>query len=416
MNTTLKFEMPSRLKMIAIVLAVVGLIMGVASFFVYGDTPTRVWASLLMNNFYFLALGIAGAVIMSIGYVAHAGWNTVQKRIMEAMAAYMPIGLIGMVVIAFFGMGYLYEWSYEEVVAHDKVLDAKKWFLNSNMYIGLTVFALVVWSGLQFIMRKNSIAEDSTPGNKYFWKNYKISAAFMVLWGFSFCAAIFIWLMSLEPHWYSTIYAVYVFASILVLGFTFLNLSSIYLKSKGFFPWYNENHMHDNSKFVFGFSIFWAYIFVSQLLLIWYANVPEETPYYLLRWGETEEGFNLKWLWYANIVLNFLTPFLVFMTRDAKRQIRIVVLVAVILFIAKFVDFYLLVMPGAVKFANHMEHLYPEMISWSGHTHLGFGLPEVGFFLFFAGLFLFVVGTALSKANIVPKNHPYIFESLDHHV
>ncbi len=406
--------MPSKLKLTAIALLVVGLVMGVASFFIYGETPTRVWASLLMNNFYFLALGIAGAVIMAIGYVAHAGWNTVQKRIMEAMAQYLPFGLIGMLLIAIFGMPHLYEWSHEEIVEHDSILQAKEWFLNKNMYLGLTIFALVVWSGLQFLMRKNSIAEDSTPGTKYFWKNYKISAGFMVLWGFSFCAAIFIWLMSLEPHWYSTIYAVYVFASILVLGFTFINVSSIYLKNKGFFPWYNENHMHDNSKFMFGFSIFWGYIFVSQLLLIWYANVPEETPYYLLRWGDTAEGFNLKFLWYFNIVLNFLTPFLVFMTRDAKRQVRIVVLVSAIMFIAKFIDFYLLVMPGSIKFAQHLEHMSPDV--YTGHTHIGFGIPEIGFFLFFAGLFLFVVGTALTKANIVPKNHPYIFESLDHHV
>ncbi|MGB0432664.1 MAG: hypothetical protein ACPGLV_19460, partial [Bacteroidia bacterium] len=143
--------MPSKLKMIAIALVVVGLIMGVASFFVYGDTPTRVWASLLMNNFYFLALGIAGAVIMAIGYVSHTGWNIVQKRIMEAMAQYMPIGLLGMLFIAFLGMGYLYEWSYDEVVNHDKILQEKEWFLNPTVYIGLTLFALIVWSGLQFL-------------------------------------------------------------------------------------------------------------------------------------------------------------------------------------------------------------------------------------------------------------------------
>lgn len=411
MNTSLKFEMPSKLNTVAIVMAGIGLIMGAASFFVYSDTLTRVWASLLVNNFYFLALGIAGAVIMCIGYVAHAGWNTVQKRIMEAMAQYMPIGLLVMLVIGFLGMGHLYEWSDPDIVAHDHVLQKKTWFLTKGIYIGLTAFALITWTALQWVLRKQSKKEDETPGTTYFWKSYKTSAGFMVLWGFSFCFCIFLWIMSLEPHWYSTIFAVYVFASVLVLGFTFLNVSSIYLKGKGFLPWFNDNHMHDTSKFMFAFSIFWGYIFVSQLLLIWYANVPEETPYYLLRWGRMEEGVNFYWLWYANIILNFVTPFLVFMTRDAKRRVKLVLVIAGIMFIAKWIDFYLLVMPGAVKYAHH----YIDAVT-GGHTHAGFGLPEIGFFLFFAGLFIIVVGRSLGKANIVAKNHPYLKESLDHHV
>jgi len=413
MSTSLRFEMPSRLRMIAMAMAVVGLVMGVASFFVYGDTPTRIWSSLLINNFYFLALGIAGAVIMAIGYVAHAGWNTVQKRIMEAMATYMPIGLLVMLLIGIFGMDHLYEWANEELVAHDKVLQKKAWFLQKEIYWGLTAFVLAVWTILIYMTRKNSIAEDSEGGTRLFWKNYKISAGFMVVWGFSFCFAIFIWIMSLEPHWYSTIFAVYVFASVLVLGFTFLNVSGIYLKNKGFMPWFNANHMHDNSKFMFAFSIFWGYIFVSQLLLIWYANVPEETPYYILRWGGLEgSDLNFYYLWYINVILNFATPFLVFMTRDAKRKIKMIMIISGIMFIAKWIDFYLLIAPGSIKFANHMEHLNEA----AHHTHAGFGLPEIGFFLLFAGLFIMVVGWALSKANIVPKNHPYLMESLEHHV
>lgn len=414
MNTSLRFEMPSRLRMIAIILVVVGLVMGIAGFLVHGETPTRVWISLLLNNFYFLCLGIAGAVIMCIGYVAHAGWNTIMKRIMEAMAMYMPVGLIGMLVIGYFGMDHLYEWSNDTIVSGDKVLLNKGWFLNRPMYFGLTSLALIVWTGFQLWLRKNSIAEDEESGTKRFWANYKISAAFMVFWGFSFCFCIFLWIMSLEPHWYSTIFAVYVFASIFVMGFTFINVASIYLKGKGLFPWFNNNHMHDNSKFMFAFTIFWGYIFVSQLLLIWYANVPEESPYYLLRWGRLEgsEGINFHALWYVNIFANFVTPFLVFMTRESKRQVRVVLIIAALVFAAKWVDFYLLIAPGALKFANHLEHMNGSAV----HTHAGFGLPEIGFFLFFAGLFILVVGTALSKANIVPKRHPYLVESIDHHV
>lgn len=412
MNTSLQFEMPKSLKNVSFALLGLGLVLGIVTFVLYADDPTRVWTSLLVNNFFFLALGIGGAVLTAIFYISHSGWNTVMKRILEAMSMYMPVGLIVMLVIGLVGMPYLYEWSYQEAVDQDKILQSKDWFLNKPTYLILTLFALVVWTGLIYWMRKNSIAEDREGGVKRFWKNYKISAGFMVVWGFSFCFAVFIWLMSLEPHWYSTIYAVYVFASILVLSFTFTNMAGIYLKGKGFLPWFNNNHMHDTSKFIFAFSIFWGYIFVSQLLLIWYANIPEETPYYLLRWGELDGELNFKALFYINIVLNFLTPFLVFMTRDSKRQVRIVLLVAFFMIIAKWIDFYLLIVPGAVKGINHLAHL--GIVDY--HSHVGFGIPEIGFFLFFAGLFLLVVGTALSKAKIIPRHHPYLLESLRHHV
>jgi hypothetical protein len=413
MSASMRFEMPAKLKVTAIALMAIGLVLGIASFVLYSDTPSRVWSGLLINNFYFLCLGIAGAIIMSIGYVAHAGWNIVQKRIMEAMAVYMPIGLLGMVIIGLFGMGHLYEWSIQDIVDNDKVLQAKAWFLNKGMFFGLSLFALLVWSGLQYLLRRHSLAEDTEGGTKRFWASYKVSATFMVLWGFSFCAAIFMWIMSLEPHWYSTIFAVYVFSSVFTLGFVFLNIAGIYLKGLGVFPWFNTNHMHDNSKFVFAFCIFWGYIFVSQLLLIWYANVPEETPYYLLRWGRSSEGFQLRWLWYLNVVLNFGAPFLVFMTRESKRQIKTVMLVSVMLLAAKWIDLYLMIAPGPAKFALHTAHAAGDH---AHHAYIGFGLPEIGFFLFFAGLFILVVGHALSKAPLVAKHHPYLMESLEHHV
>ena len=364
MNTSLRFEMPSKLNTVAMVMVVLGIVMGAASFFMYSDTLTRVWASLLVNNFYFLALGIAGAVIMCIGYVAHAGWNTVQKRIMEAMAQYMPIGLFVMLLIGLFGMSSLYEWSDPEIVAHDHVLQKKTWFLTKEMYIGLTLFALITWTLLQFVLRKQSKKEDETPGTTYFWKSYKTSAGFMVLWGFSFCFCIFLWIMSLEPHWYSTIFAVYVFASVLVLGFTFLNVSSIYLKDKGFLPWFNTNHMHDTSKFMFAFSIFWTYLWFSQYMLIWYANVGEETVYFQTRMEQYPV------LFWGNLLLNFVTPFFVLMRNDTKRKFGTLAFVSITLLFGHWWDFFLMIKPGTLETAEHAAHAHVAADT-AGHAEHG---------------------------------------------
>lgn len=400
---TLTFQTPAKLKTFSLIALVLGAILGIGSFFV--NDPSRVWSSFLVNNFYFFALGIFGAVIVAISYVAHAGWYTVLKRIAEAMSTYIIVGLLGMVIVGIFGKEYIYEWAIPEIVEGDAILKGKSPFLNNTFYFGLIIFAAVVWFGGAMMLRKFSLKEDQEGGLKYFWKSYKFSAAFMWLWAFSFCFAIFCWLMSLEPHWYSTIYAVYVFASILVMGFVFLNVAGTYLKQKNFLPWFNANHQHDTSKYTFGFSIFWAYIFVSQLLLIWYANVPEESPYYLLRWGRMDGEASYEMLWYINFIINFVAPFLIFMTRESKRKVGVIFTLAAIILVAKWIDFYLLIVPGALKFANHhYEHVSP-----------GFGLPEIGFFLMFLGLFLLVVTWALSKAPIVPKNHPYLEESLTHH-
>lgn len=408
----ISFQFPAKLKTFSFAAIGLGLVLGIASFFIYSDSLSRVWASFLINNVFFLLLGLFGTVIIGINYLATSGWMTVEKRIAEAMGQYVFVGLLGMLVIGVFGMQYIYEWSHTEIVAHDTILQAKEWFLNKPMYFILIAIGLISWVGFTMWLRKVSLDEDRNGGTSYYFKSYKISAAHMVIFGFSFCAAIFIWLMSIDPHWYSTIYAVYVFASIMVIGFTFLNIAGIYLNGKGFLPWFNDNHMHDNSKFMFGFSIFWGYIFISQLLLIWYANIPEETPYYLIRWGRLEGEASYKWLWYANIILNFAAPFLIFMTRGAKRVKNIVMIVCFVILAAKWIDIYLLITPGVIKFANHFNHLN----GIDHHLHPGFGLPEISFFLFFAGLFIFVVGTSLSKANIVPTNHPYLEESVSHHV
>jgi hypothetical protein len=316
------------------------------------------------------------------------------------MGMYIPVG-IGVIVVIFLatfigennGMHAIYEWTHADVVKNDVVLQGKSGYLNMPFWLIRGVFFLAIWALAGRAYRKYSLNEDEVGGMLNYNKSFRLSAFFLPFFGFTFCVASWDWLMSIQPHWYSTIFGVNVFASSLVGCMTLTNLIIIILKKNGKMEWVNENHMHDVSKFMFGFSIFWCYTWVSQYLLIWYANLPEETPYYLMR---MHGGW--KSLFFINLSLNFFAPFLLFMMRDAKRNLNWVLFVCIVLLLAKYIDWYMIIMP------------------MTAGKDSGFGFYEIGFWLFFAGIFAYIVGASLAKANLLPKNHPYLVESLHHDI
>jgi hypothetical protein len=188
----------------------------------------------------------------------------------------------------------------------------------------------------------------------------------------------------------------YVFASWWVSGLAVITLTVIVLKQNGYLKLVNANHIHDLGKFVFAFSIFWTYIWFSQFMLIWYANIPEESIYYIERLGGNEGHF--KWIFFTNLLINFAFPFLVLMTRDAKRQMIMLKIVTIAILAGHWLDFYLMMMPGTMR------------------TDAGIGFIEIGTTLIFLGVFLLTFTKGLTKASLVPVNHPFIEESVHHHV
>ena len=166
----------------------------------------------------------------------------------------------------------------------------------------------------------------------------------------------------------------------------------LYLRSRGYMENVTENHLHDVGKYMFAFSIFWTYLWFSQFMLIWYANLPEEVVYYQVRWNY------FRTLWAANLLINFCAPFLVLMTRDAKRQNRILWIGGIIILAGHWLDVFVMVMPGTV----------------GANWHIGF--IEIGTMIGYLGLFIFITLTELTKAALVPKNHPMLSESLHHHI
>lgn len=361
---------------------------------------SRVWANLLMNSYYFWIFAVGALFFLTVNYVANAGWSTMIKRIMEAQSSYLIIGSIILLAVVILGRDTLYHWvvyfaegNAEGSAGYDKILESKSWLLNNSSIFFFIPFVLIVWYLIRMKLRSNSIKEDEQGGLAFFRNSTRWSAGFIFFFAFSFSALAWLMIMSIDSHWYSTMFSVYNFAISFVTGLSMMMLILIYLKSKGYMEMVSNEVVHDLGKFMFAFCVFWGYIFLSQWLLIWYANLPEETVYFAQRLTPYYRP-----LFFVNIILCFLAPFLVLMMRNTKRLPISLVIAASIILVGHWVDVYLMIMPGVVG------------------EKAGIGLLEIGTTVAFAGIFIYVVLHSLSKANLYTLNHPYFLESANHDV
>jgi hypothetical protein len=389
-----KFELNQNNKVLPLVMIAVG-VAAVAIGFM--SDPTRTWASLLINNFYFNAIALAGTFFVAVQLIAQSGWSVAVIRVPEAMGAFMKYGMLGMILIFVFGHHDLYHWTHPELYdkaspEYDAILAGKSGFLNIPFFMVRIIAYALIWVGFTFMIRKRSLEEDQLGGVDSYRRKVTLGAVFIVLFAVTSSTSAWDFLMSIDAHWFSTLFGWYTFAGLFVSGMAMMALLVLYLKSRGYMDHVNESHLHDVGKFMFAFSIFWTYLWFSQFMLIWYANLPEEVVYYQIRW------IYFKKLWVANLLINFIAPFLVLMTRDAKRKTQVLWVAGFIIIGGHWLDVYLMVTPGTV----------------GAHWHIGF--VEIGTFIGYLGLFLFSTFRELSKAAIVPKNHPMLPESLEHHI
>jgi Ni/Fe-hydrogenase subunit HybB-like protein len=274
-----------------------------------------------------------------------------------------------------------------EVVAHDKLIAGKTGYLNTPFFLARAVFFLAGWSLYRFFSRKFSLAQDESKDISNHKKNFRISAGFLVFYIVTESIMAWDWIMSIDPHWFSTLFGWYVFASMFVSGITAIALITIYLKSKGYLEFVNDSHIHDLGKFMFGISVFWTYLWFSQFMLIWYSNIPEEVTYFITR----IEDYNLPF--FGMVVMNFIFPLLILMNSDYKRINYFIVMAGIVILLGHYMDVFNMIMPSAVG------------DQWF------IGAAEIGGFLFFLGLFVFVVFKELTKAPLLAKGDPYMGES-----
>ncbi|QQD14615.1 quinol:cytochrome C oxidoreductase [Sphingobacterium sp. UDSM-2020] len=401
-NFNERFEFAGKAKTFSIIAIVVG-IAAVAYGMLMGDhiLVERTYANLLLMGYYFTCVCAAGAFFLALQYVTQSAWSAGIIRIPQAMAGILPIASIILLVIVALGLSThnLYHHWYAEGLtdpnspAYDSIIAGKSWYLNFSGFLSRQVIFMGLYSIFAIILAKLSYKEDLEGGLNSYKKSFKLSAIFLVIFGFTTPIWSFDTIMSLEAHWFSTMFGWYNFAAMWVSGLCVITIILIVLQKAGYMNWVNENHLHDLGKLIFGFSIFWTYVWFAQFILIWYANMPEETVYFYKRW---EPEYKL-WFW-VNIVINFLAPLLLLVDRDAKRKKNAMLFVAILLLAGHWLDYYIMIMPGTVE------------------SHNGFGIVEIGTALGFVGLFTFLVMSKLSKQSLVAKNHPFLDESLHHQI
>lgn len=393
------------------------------------ELHTRFWSNYLHNAVFFTGIAFISLFILTAFTTAWAGWHTNVKRIWEAFSLFMTPGAIMMLVLVvgvLFGFNHLYHWADAEAVAEDPILLGKSSFLNPIMYAFFTILVMGTFVFFARKIRAISLEEDEHGANglandfKHHRKLRVWSAAFLPFAGFFSAAAIWQWIMSLDAHWYSTLFAWYTAASWFVAAMALTIMLLIYLKGKGYLDNVNADHFHDIGKYMFGISIFWTYLWFSQFMLIWYANVGEETVYFYDRMNDYPV------LFYANLVLNFVLPFFILMRNDNKRKYGTMFTASLFVFFGHWLDFFLMIKPGArhtamEHIAHHSEHAGDA--AHEGEHALEFmagftlpGLLEIGIMIGFLAFFLYFVFLQLAKAPLTPKNDPYLDEAEHHSV
>lgn len=361
---------------------------------VFHQLQNKPWSALYVGALFIFLISLGVLAFYAIQWAAQAGWSPALFRVMEAITAYLvPGGIIVFVLLVLSGVhfNHLFIWMDPAVVEEDHLIEGKSGYLNVPFFLARAAIFLGGWILYRMYTRKNSIALDETNDLTYYKKNFKASAAFLAFFLVSESMMSWDWIMSVDPHWFSTLFGWYVFASFFVSGITTIALITLYLKSNGYLEFINNSHFHDLAKFMFGISVFWTYLWFSQFMLMWYSNIPEEVTYFKMR----IEHYNLPF--FGMVVMNFIFPILILINTDFKRVPWIITMAGIIILCGHYLDFHNMIFPATVG------------DQWF------IGAAEIGAVAFFAGLFIYVVFTALTKAPLLAKGNPFIEESKHFH-
>lgn len=383
-----KFVLPSTAKGLFVFFTLVGLITFVVGLNI---DPQRAWANFLLDFFFWLCIALSGLFFAALQYLSGAHWSVTVRRVSESFVAFLPVAIV-LFIVLLFGLHTLYEWTHHSVVDADPILSMKKGYLNTPFFIirALFLFALCLLMGGKMI--RNSLRQDKDGDPKYTVTNTKLSAPFILLFAIAFSVVSVDLIMSLSPHWFSTIFGVYCWSGLFYSGLATIAIVVILLRKQGILTSYvTDDHLHDLGKLMFTFLVFWAYIAFSQYMLIWYANLPEETFYMITRTQGAWKPVSV-----ALILVKFAIPFFFLVSRSAKRSENWLLFVAFWFLGAQWLDIYWMVFPTFFE------------------TPV-FGWMEIGLFLGFAGLFCLSVSHFLKRVNVVAYKDPRVLEALHHH-
>ena len=365
-----------------------------------GQYKNKPWAAIYIAAFFFFMIALGCLAFYAVQYASQAGWSPLLLRVMEGITGYLlPGSLIILLLLIMSGVlhwNHLFHWMDPELIKeggdhYDKIIAGKAKFLNVPWFLTRAVIFIAGWNIYRYFALKYSKNQDNATDNRWHKKSFKAAAIFLVFFIYTESMMSWDWIMSVDPHWFSTLFGWYVFAGMMVCGITVIAMVTIYLKSQGYLPKVNDSHIHDLAKFMFAFSIFWTYLWFSQFMLYWYSNIPEEVTYFITR----IEDYTLPF--WGMVAMNFIFPVLLLMNSDYKRMNWFVVLTGIVILLGHYVDIFNMIMPATVG------------TSWS------FGFVEIGSLLFFLGLFILIVFTSLTKRPLESERNPLIEESKHFH-
>ncbi|MGE0562136.1 MAG: quinol:cytochrome C oxidoreductase [Flavobacteriales bacterium] len=398
----MEYKVSKKANITSILLIVVGLTSFVVGLLTsHGHTGQRLWANLLVNGYFFFGISLASLFFVALQYIAEMAWGVTTQRVFQATLGFMPVSAIALLLVFLGGTlhwNHIYHWMAEGVTDptshhYDKIIAGKSDYLNQTFFWVRTIMYFGVWMFFANWFVKKSKEEDQLTGDNttLYKKKVFMGVLFIAFFAYTSSSSAWDWLMSIDVHWFSTMYGWYAFSGMFVSCIIVALLLTLYLKSIGYLKEVNDSHIHDLGKWTFATSMLWSYIWFSQFMLIWYSNIPEEVTYYLERFND------YRGLYLGTFAVNFALPFFVLMSRDAKKNVVFLLPVALIIFFTHWLDVLIMVLPGTM------------------HDHGTLGFVEIGMFLMFLGLFIMITLRTLSKSPLMPKNHPMYDESIHLH-
>ncbi len=347
---------------------------------------------------FLFALSCCALFFYAIQNASHAGWSIIILRVMEAVASFIPWAgglIIILMILNITHVGHIFHWMDPSLTTKgdpnfDAILYEKKTFLNIPFYVIRTLIYVLGASFFAWKLKRQSKKVDDTKSRSVYAKYYSWNIGYIAFFGFASAAWAWDWLMSIDPHWYSTMYIWYAMVSAWASSLAVILLISVYLKKQGYLPEFNDNHLHDLGVYLFALSMLWTYTWFAQFMLYWYANIPEEVNYFFGRFQY------YGWFFWIILILNFLIPLSVMVSSSIKRNYKVMTTMAFIVITGQCIVYFNMVLPGSVgPYWENLEGL----------------LLYLGAVLFGFGSFVFVVLTALSKLKLIPEGNPFLKES-----
>ena len=381
-------SLPPEADRIGLILLAAGVVLVIAAFVF---EPVRASFDAVILYLFMVSLAVGALFLLALEYITGAVWSVPMRRVTEFFAGLSPFLLI-LVLPLFLHIHDLFHWSHAEAVQQDPILQGKAAYLNIPFFVTRTLVFIGIWIAFAALFVRHSTHQDITKDAALTRSNVRLAAVFFPLFAFTITFTAIDWGMSLEPHWFSTIYGVYYFSGTVIAALAAVTLVVVLFHERGYLPGLRRDHFYSLGALLFGFVNFWAYIAFAQFLLIWYANLPEETYWFIARW---ENGWQIVSV--LLIVMKFAVPYIVLLPQEAKMDTRRLKIMAVWLLAAHFVDLFWLVMP------THSESL---SLSW---TELGFPLVAVG-------MTVLLLSWKTKRYNLVPVGDPKLQRAMDFHL